>query len=468
MKPLVSVIIPVYNAAPFIRETLDSVQASTYRPLEIVMVDDASTDDSLAIITAYAEQHDNCRVFPQAALGVSATRNHAIREAQGTYILPVDADDKIGPTYIEHAVQVLEQHPDVRVVGCRARMFGDVDKPWQLPRFSHALLARKNMIPVTSLFRKADWERTGGFCEQDIYREDWDFWLSMMELGGTYHLLDEVGLFYRVRRGSRRADAKQRKRAIVDAVNRRHPAYMQRYLGGPLHYHRSWSRFINFFRTDHVVGNYAHWQDGDIIHQGRNTLRRYNGLVSKQFATPSLLRGIVYGLLTKSKARRSYEYAQRLRTLTPEPVAYREIRYAGVLRESWYVCRESDCKHTFNELIGNRDFPNRENILMAIGEFTAALHQQGVLHKDYSGGNILFNEDGSKVEIIDLNRIHFYRHIGTEQGLRNFERLNIDRDALRTMAAAYAKTMGIDPAYAAEYIITHRWYKHINQGITNL
>jgi len=132
------------------------------------------------------------------------------------------------------------------------------------------------------------------------------------------------------------------------------------------------------------------------------------------------------------------------------------------------VCRESDCKHAFNELIGNRDFPNRENILTAIGEFTAALHQQGVLHKDYSGGNILFNEDGSKVEMIDLNRIHFYRHIGTEQGLRNFERLNIDRDALRTMAVAYAKTMGIDPAYAAEYIITHRWYKHINQGITNL
>ena len=468
MKPLVSVIIPVYNAAPFIRETLDSVQASTYRPLEIVMVDDASTDDSLAIITAYAGEHDNCRVFPQAALGVSATRNHAIREAQGTYILPVDADDKIGATYIEHAVQVLEQHTDVRVVGCHARMFGDVDKPWQLPRFSHALLARKNMIPVTSLFRKADWERAGGFCEQDIYREDWDFWLSMMELGGTYHLLDEVGLFYRVRRGSRRADAKQRKRAIVDAVNSRHPAYMQRYLGGPLHYHRSWSRFINFFRTDHVVGDYAHWQDGDIIHQGRNTLRRYNGLVSKQFATPSLWRGIVYGLLTKSKARRSYEYAQRLRTLTPEPVAYREIRYAGVLRESWYVCRESECKHTFNELIGNKDFPNREKILTAIGQFTAALHRQGVLHKDYSGGNILFNEDGSKVEMIDLNRIHFYRHIGTEQGLRNFERLNIDRDALRTMAVAYAKTMGIDPAYAAEYIITHRWYKHINQGITNL
>lgn len=468
MKPLVSVIIPVYNAAPFIRETLDSVQASTYRPLEIVMVDDASTDDSLAIITAYAGEHDNCRVFPQAALGVSATRNHAIREAQGTYILPVDADDKIGATYIEHAVQVLEQHPDVRVVGCHARMFGDVDKPWQLPRFSHALLARKNMIPVTSLFRKADWERTGGFCEQDIYREDWDFWLSMMELGGTYHLLDEVGLFYRVRRGSRRADAKQRKRAIVDAVNRRHPAYMQRYLGGPLHYHRSWSRFINFFRTDHVVGNYTHWQDGDIIHQGRNTLRRYNGLVSKQFATPSLLRGIVYGLLAKSKARRSYEYALRLQSLTPEPVAYREIRYAGVLCESWYVCRESECKHTFNELIGNRAFPNRENILTAIGQFTAALHRQGVLHKDYSGGNILFNEDGSKVEMIDLNRIRFYRHIGTEQGLRNFERLNIDRDALRTMAVAYAKAMGIDPVYAAEYVIAHRWYKHINQGITNL
>lgn len=143
MKPLVSIIIPVYNASPYILETLDSIQQSTYRPIEIIMVDDASTDNSLDIVTTYAKTHDNCTVFAQDNLGVSATRNHAIREAKGKYILPVDADDKIGQTYIGHAVEILENNPNISVVGCRARMFGDVNKEWKLPPFSHALLARK-------------------------------------------------------------------------------------------------------------------------------------------------------------------------------------------------------------------------------------------------------------------------------------------------------------------------------------
>lgn len=468
MKPLVSVVIPIYNAAAYLAETLDSVLASTYRPIEVVMVDDGSRDGSLQIAHDYCRQHNECRVFAQENAGVSAARNHAIREARGTYILPVDADDKIGSTYIEHAVAILEARKDVRIAGCRARMFGDVNKEWKLPAFSHALLARKNMIPVTSLFRRKDWETVGGFCEQDIYREDWDFWLSIIELGGTFYRLNETGLFYRVRKGSRRASAKQQKRKIVDAINQRHAAYMRQYLGGPLHYHRSWSKFINFFRSEKIVGDYADWNKGDVIHNGRNILRHYNGAVCKQFAIPSIWRGLLYGLFTKSKARRSYEYALRLQGLTPAPIAYREVRYLGCLRESWYVCRASDCTHTFNELIGHPDYPNRVRILQSIGRFTAQLHQRGILHKDYSGGNILFNENGSQLNIVDINRLRFCQHIPQAQGLQNFERLNIDREALAIMAYAYADAMHYEPDFCAHYIITHRWYKHRRQGITNL
>ena len=468
MKPLVSLIIPLYNAAPYIEETLDSVLASTYRPIEVVIVDDGSQDDSLRVAQDYCQQHTLCCVLSQPNAGVSAARNHAIREAKGKYILPVDADDKIGATYIEHAVEILELQDDIRIVGCRAMMFGEVNKEWQLPPFSHALLARKNMIPVTSLFRRSDWEQVGGFCEEDIYREDWDFWLSLMELGGTFYKLDEIGLYYRVRKGSRRAIAKQQKRLIVDAINRRHPAYMQQYLGGPLHYHRSWSRFLNGFRSENTVGDEVLWQEGDIIYQGRNTLRLNGNIVTKSFAIPPLWRGVLYGVFCKSKARRSYEYALRLERLTPAPIAYREVRYLGILRESAYACKASECDHTFNELIGNPQFPNRKTILQAIGRFTAQLHRRGVLHKDYSGGNILFTADGSHIEIVALNRIHFCRRISMNQGLCNFERLNIDREALTIMAQAYAQAMGYDPDYCSQYIIEHRWYKHIKQGITHL
>ena len=472
MKPLVSVIVPIYNAAPFLRETLDSIVASTYRPIEVVMVDDGSHDDSLKIAQTYCEQHAECQVIAQKNRGVSAARNTAIKAAKGTYILPVDADDKIADTFIEKAVEVIEHDNNIRVVGCRCWMFGAVDKEWKLPDFSHSLLARKNMIPATALYRKADWERCGGYCEEEIYREDWDFWLSMMELGGTFYRLNEILFYYRIAplhsTGSRRVLAKGRKKIIVDAINRRHPEYLKKYLGGPLHYHRSWSRIINFFRSEKQVGNYSDWEKGKIIYAKRNTLRRYNGFISKQFATPSLWRGVIYGWFCPSKAKRSFEYAHRLDTLTPQPIAYREVHYCGVLRKSWYVCQESECKYTFNDLIHNKMFPNRELILQAIGRFTAELYLRGVFHQDYSGGNILFNEDGSKIEIIDLNRIKFYSKMPLKKGLQLFERLNIDKDALSILGATFAQPLGLDKDFVIDYIIQHRWKKHVKQGITNL
>ena len=468
MKPLVSVIVPIYNAAPYLQETLDSILASTYRPIEVVMVDDGSSDDSLKIAQTYCEQHTECQVITQKNRGVSAARNTAIKAAKGTYILPVDADDKIADTLIEKAVKVIESNKNIRVVGCRCWMFGLVDKEWKLPKFKHSLLARKNMIPATALYRKVDWELCGGYCEEEIYREDWDFWLSMMELGGTFHKLDEVLFYYRISINSRRVLAKGRKKIIVDAINRRHPEYLKQHLGGPLHYHRSWSRFINFFRSERQQGEYSDWEKGDVIYAKRNTLRRYNGCISKQFATPALWRGIFYGWFCPSKAQRSYAYAHRLEELTPQPIAYREVRYCGILRQSWYVCQESECEYTFNDLIHNKSFPNREVILQAIGRFTAELYQRGVFHQDYSGGNILFNEDGSKIEIVDLNRIKFYRKMPLKKGLQLFERLNIDKEALSILGSSFAQVLGKDKDFVVNYIITHRWKKHVKQGITNL
>ena len=431
MKPLVSVIVPLYNAAPFIGEALESVLASSYRPIEIIVVDDGSTDDSLSVAQTIAVQHTEIKVLHQANAGVSAARNHAIREAQGEYILPVDADDKIGATYIEHAVEAMQEN--VRIVGCKAHFFGDKQGEWRLPAYSPALLARKNMIHICSLFRKAEWKRVGGFCEEEIFREDWDFWLSLMELGGTYVRLDEVGLYYRVQHHSRRQRAKAQKRLIVEAINRRHAAYMERYLGGPLHVHRSWSKFLNRFRSVKQVGLFDRWQEGTIIDQRRNILRLTDGIVVKQFRTPSILRGIWYGMFGKSKARRSYEYALRMPDITPAPIAYREVRICGVLRESWYACRLSECPYTFKDLMENPNFPNRAQILFAIGRFTAQLRQRGIWHRDYSRGNILFNEDASRIEIIDLNRIRWRRYIYGNP----FERLPLEPEGMQIMQEGY-------------------------------
>ena len=468
MKPLVSVIMPMYNAAPFIREALESVMASTYRPIEVVVVNDGSTDDSLSVAQAFAQAHPEIQVLNQTNAGASAARNHAIRASKGEYILPVDADNRIHPLYIEEAVAVLSTQPEVRVVGCRAEFFGAKTGEWKVPPFSKELLARKNMIDTCAMYRRADWDRTKGYMETCAAREDWDMWLSLFELGGEFVRLPQVRLYYRVREGSKRIQDRALKRKLIEEINRRHPAYMEKYLGGPLHYHRSWSRFLNRFRSVKQVGTFDRWNEGEVIFQRRNTLRLTEGVVVKQFAVPSLFRGMWYGWFNKSKARRSFIYAHRMESLTPMPVAYREVRVCGILRESWYACMQSECTHTFNELVDAPLFPHRKEILEAIGRFTAQLHQRGILHQDYSGGNILFNDNGSVVEVIDLNRIRWSKRLSREQRLRNFERLNIDREALRTMAHAYATIMGEDAQEDAEYIIRHRWRKHIQQGITHL
>lgn len=476
MSPLVSVIMPCYNMAAFIEEAVLSVVASDYRPLEIIVVDDGSTDNSLAIVSHLTEQHPELRLITQSNAGVAVARNHALREAQGKYILPVDADDKIAPSFVRLCVEQMEQYPDVKVVYSKAEFFGERTGEWQLPDYSPRLMARKNMIPATAMYRREDALAAGGYCETEIYREDWDFWLSMMEHGGRVVKLPETGLYYRIRSGSRRHISNEKKRYLVDAVNRRHPAFMQEQLGGPLHYHRSWSRFLNMFRSVHeevpeFVGKdkaFCTWNEGNIIHAGRNTLRQTGDVVIKQFALPSLWRGLIYGLFAKSKARRSYEYAQRLGALTPQPLGFMEERYAGILHHSAYACRLSACSHTFNDLIGHPEFPNRSAILESIGRFTAQLHEQGVLHADYSGGNILFNDDGSLVQVIDLNRIHWKNHIDWKTGCKNLERLNIDRDALALLTKAYAQARHFDEESCLNYVLTHRWRKHIQQGITNL
>lgn len=468
MKPLVSVIVPMYNAAPYIKEALESIVASTYRPIEVIVMDDGSQDDSLAVAQRFAKDHPEVQVFHQSNAGASAARNRAIRMSKGGYILPVDADNRIHPLYIEEAQAVLESRPEVRVVGCRAEFFGARTGEWITPPFSHALLARKNMIDTCAMYRRADWDRTGGYMESCPAREDWDMWLSLFELGGEFVRLPDIRLYYRVREGSKRTQDRALKRQVVDAINRRHVAYLEKYLGGPLHYHRSWSRILNVFRCVKQVGSFDRWNEGTVIFERRNTLRLTDGVVVKQFAVPNIGKGFIYGLLCKSKARRSYEYAQHMVGLTPTPIAYREVRVFGVLRESWYACEVSACTHTFNELIGTANFPHRKEILQAIGRFSATLHQHGILHRDYSGGNILFNDDGSRVEVVDLNRIHFCKRLSREQRLHNFERLNIDREALQTMATAYAEAMDEGAQYDAEHIIAHRWYKHVRQGITNL
>ena len=165
-SPLVSVIVPVYNMEQYLGETLDSVLASDYPSFEVVVMNDGSKDASLEIAKEYARKDSRVKVHTQPNAGACAARNHAITLAEGELILPFDADDKMCPDFISDAVKAIVADAEVKVVCPKAEFFDGRKGNWNLAPFSLNLLARKNMIPICSLYYKRDWERVGGYAER--------------------------------------------------------------------------------------------------------------------------------------------------------------------------------------------------------------------------------------------------------------------------------------------------------------
>ena len=181
----------------------------------------------------------------------------------------------------------------------------------------------------------------------------------------------------------------------------------------------------------------------------------------KSFAVPSFFKRLIYTIFP-SKARRSYIYAQRLGDMTPKPVTYVETRKGGLLHESYYISRLSPCTHVLKEVIKDRNFPNRDEIFAAFGRFTAQLHDHGILHADYSMGNVLFEptDQGAEFQLVDLNRMHFGQRINCKKGCQNFERIDTDTHALTTIAQAYAEARGYDSDECVRLVLKMRWRKH--------
>ena len=246
---LVSVIVPCYNHAAFLKETLHSVLESTYTNIEIVIINDGSIDNSEEIALEYCNQYPNLLYISQSNQGPSAARNNGIRSSNGKYILPLEAFDLISKDYIEKSIEVLDHNQQVKLVYCNAEFFGEKKGKWNLPEFSRNYLARENHIFLTAMYRKSDWERVGGYDELMTWGwEDWEFWIALLKDGGDVVKLPITGFFYRIRKGSRRKSTnRDAKRKTVELINRKHKNFIYKYLNGPLRINRSWSRFINLF-----------------------------------------------------------------------------------------------------------------------------------------------------------------------------------------------------------------------------
>lgn len=250
MNPIISIIIPCYNQANYLTETVESALNSNYSALEIIIINDGSTDNSKEIASELTEKYRNVYLLNQKNAGVTTARNAGIEFSNGKYILPLDADDLVSPQYIPDAIAILENNPEVKVVYCEAVKFDENgEKYWKLKPFSLKSLARDNMIFVSGIFRKADCIAIGGFdAKMTMGRADWEFWINMLKNGGKVDRLPYVGFKYRLTKSGsmrKRTATNQKKKERIAYLNIKHKEFFERVLNGPLRFQRTWSKPYN-------------------------------------------------------------------------------------------------------------------------------------------------------------------------------------------------------------------------------
>ena len=159
---------------------MESVQAQTLPDIEIVFVDDGSRDTTVdeirQIISGAA--HGSMKLICQRNAGVAAARNRGIAEAQGRYILPLDADDLIEPTMLEECFARLEADSELAIAYTDRHDFGDIDRDVEAGVFELERLKYFNQLSYCSLFRKSLWTAIGGYRVTVSGFDDWDFWIA--------------------------------------------------------------------------------------------------------------------------------------------------------------------------------------------------------------------------------------------------------------------------------------------------
>lgn len=207
----VSIIVPCYNQADYLPETLESVLAQTYPDWECVIVNDGSPDNTDEVVHPFLEKDGRFTYVKQLNQGPSAARNTGIEHSCGEFILPLDADDLIAPAYLEKAIGAFAQDESTKLVYCRADKFGQVSGPWVLDDYVYDRFIWDNCIFCTAMYRRCDFLKSGGYnVNMKGGLEDWDFYLSLLRKGDVVHRLDEVLFHYRVKDLSRTTEMLKR------------------------------------------------------------------------------------------------------------------------------------------------------------------------------------------------------------------------------------------------------------------
>jgi glycosyltransferase involved in cell wall biosynthesis len=190
-RPLLSVIISCYNYGQYIREAVQSVRSQTYQDLEIIIVDDGSTDAMTVRVLKQLREEGINIISQEHAPGPAKALNLGISAAVGKYVCCLNADDTIEPTYLEKCLLLLESNPGVGMAYPLVRAFGEEHRTGLTQPFNLRLMLAYNQVCAGAVFRRDAWKAVGGYDESMPAYEDWDFWIRLGEAGFRGKLIPE-------------------------------------------------------------------------------------------------------------------------------------------------------------------------------------------------------------------------------------------------------------------------------------
>ncbi len=220
--PTISIVICCYNYGRYLPQAIDSCLASTLKNIEIIVVDDGSTDPyTMQVLQALDKP--NTRVIFQSNKGASSARNTGIRNARAEYIFILDADDMIHRSMLEKSFAVLMRRPEVGFVGSWAKCFGIRNRVMKFPPYNPYLILVNNMISSGAMFRKKAWEQVGGFNERMRNAEDWDFWISLSKKGWWGYVIPQPLWYYRRHGANKSKETFRKRRSVRQQIVSNHP-----------------------------------------------------------------------------------------------------------------------------------------------------------------------------------------------------------------------------------------------------
>jgi hypothetical protein len=229
MSELVSVIITCYNDGQYLQEAIDSVLAQTWPNFEIIVVDDGSTDRFTQQVLQNLH-HERIRVFHKENGHLSSARNFGVIRSSGNFFIPLDADDKLHPTFIERAYHILSTDPGIAAVSSWAQHFGVKSDVKVLEGGGLINFLRYNNCVACALIRKEVWEQNHGYDERmkDGF-EDWEFWINTTKKGWRVFVIPEPLFYYRIKKQSMVTDTVTKRPEIYNFIIYKHRDVYDRY-----------------------------------------------------------------------------------------------------------------------------------------------------------------------------------------------------------------------------------------------